>query len=1060
RAFGTEDRRAELAAASASIRSESRTAINAVAGAASIAASFGVGGKSLAVSIGLSLAFNSIEADVTAKLEDVELTTSDGSIDMGARSAALQSGPTIDWEEIENNGLDEYSLDAVANAAAGTSYASDEGREWDYLPEDGETDLVTGDKFRATDGRIFEYLGDDNTIDLAEIDLEDADLWEEVETDTYELKTGYTVRVDDRYDNGGVSGLVYRFIGQAVDYTTLDGETVLAPGDVVLVEVNHEERGWVGRAFEWKGAQNVEIDLASEDFQNEDLWTEVSVEEEDVALWKEDYSDTTRWQLATDFADAETVETLTTIIEDAGVDLADQDLLRANATYSSADGTIWKYTNEDGEVEIEEGDLVADVNDDNAIYEYLGEDEDAFNLDEADFTDDDLWELVEPDTVDLLKGDTVKVAPAHGEGGTANAVYRYIGKNHQSVNLSTVDYSDDTEWELVKPELNLAVIEPGQSWRIVDGAGDSYTITKRLRADGSYDVSIDQVNINAVSVAASAAIGIAVGGAGLAFSGAGAVAVNTIRGNVDALIVNSKVESAGDLSVRASADSAIAATIAALSVAIAGGSSSAVGASIGIAVARNFIGAEGFGLAGDEAIATVTAQAIDSELIVGGELSFTAEGNQAIDALVVSGSAAVALGGGNAIGVSGSGVWAENYIGTRLTAGIATLDEPRERVNTVEAGSISVRAVDASTIDAWAGAVSVAAALGLGNGVAVSIGVTLARNVIDGVVSAGIDGAQIESAGDIAVAAQSDYTIDAFALAASAAIGLGVGNGIGVSGAGASALNVIVGDAFAIVEDSAMAAGGTVSVDAQSTSLIRSTIISASVGVGAGGGVGIGASVGVSIARNYVGYNPYEFAGAVTYVQGEDNPSVIRKGDTVRMGSKSGARANEVYEYIGDDDIEGEDANDDGAQDDIFLTQDLADTEKWKQLLTESANEIKALVISSSLTRYEPPEAPVVLDIDSDSGEAGDLITSITRPMLIGSGNAGDTIEIQDADGLVLATATVGSDGSWSATLEEALAEGLNTLSVIATDAEDVAGEPVLIEITVDTEAPDAPTAG
>ena len=181
---------------------------------------------------------------------------------------------------------------------------------------------------------------------------------------------------------------------------------------------------------------------------------------------------------------------------------------------------------------------------------------------------------------------------------------------------------------------------------------------------------------------------------------------------------------------------------------------------------------------------------------------------------MVSGSAAIAVGGGNAIGVSGSGVWAENYIGTRLSAGVTTLDEPRARVNKVEAGSISVLAVDASKIDAWAGAVSVAAALGLGNGVAVSIGVTLARNVIDGVVSAGINGAQVQSAGDIEVLALSDYTIDAFALAASAAIGLGAGNGVGVSGAGASALNVIVGDAFAIVEDSAMAAGGTVAVDA------------------------------------------------------------------------------------------------------------------------------------------------------------------------------------------------------------------------------------------------------
>lgn len=59
----------------------------------------------------------------------------------------------------------------------------------------------------------------------------------------------------------------------------------------------------------------------------------------------------------------------------------------------------------------------------------------------------------------------------------------------------------------------------------------------------------------------------------------------------------------------------------------------------------------------------------------------------------------------------------------------------------------------------------------------------------------------------------------------------------------------------------------------------------------------------------------------------------------------------------------------------------------------------------------------------------------------------------------MLATATVGADGSWTAALEEDLAEGLNTLSVIATDEAGVEGDPTSIEITVDTTAPEEPTA-
>ncbi|WP_241608987.1 Ig-like domain-containing protein, partial [Rosenbergiella epipactidis] len=73
-----------------------------------------------------------------------------------------------------------------------------------------------------------------------------------------------------------------------------------------------------------------------------------------------------------------------------------------------------------------------------------------------------------------------------------------------------------------------------------------------------------------------------------------------------------------------------------------------------------------------------------------------------------------------------------------------------------------------------------------------------------------------------------------------------------------------------------------------------------------------------------------------------------------------------------------------------------------------------------------------------------------------GKGEAGSTVAIKDADGNTLASATVGSDGTFSVTLPAAQTNG-QTLSVSATDA---AGNvsPAATITAPDTTAPAAPT--
>ena len=1013
-----------LEAESITVRAENLATIDAITGAAALSASLSGAGTAASVAIGLSLAFNSIDADTLADVVGADLVARSGSVELRAISAGVDR-KELDYDAMKQAGLTADALNALANAGKKTSYSSDEDQSWDYSTSDGVVELrkiQTGSVLGITTSRmprvrvdalndqgeptgdytIYELDDSDllyGTVDLAELqglsqdEIEDSGTWSVVSTDEQTVKTGYTVRVAEGHTAGGEVGRVYVFGGVEEDYTTEDGERIegrtwrlVKTGDVVLVASNHmeestlgppKESGLAGKLFRYQGASQ-RIDLSTVELEDAPDWQALSVEE-DVELWKEDYSNTDRWRLASDFANPELQPKLVEALQEAGVELPTLDEVHAAYMYRSTEGLSWDYTQEDGVQTLLKGDRVAIVLGEDAgkVYEYKGElplddlalDEEAiaeggadaaadealdgleFDLSEEDFEDTDRWEEVKVKAYRLSKGDTVRVARGHEGGGEEDRIYRYVGVNNVLFTADE-DYSDESRWQMMPVEVTVSVVEEGKRWKLVDAAGKSYTLTFNEAPAGSSAASTAVVarnSINAVSVAASAAIGISGGGTGLAFSGAGAVALNTISGSTDALLrASSASAEAGDVVIKASSDKSISATIAALSVAIAGGSGNGLGASIGIAVARNLIGQEGFGRVGEDSIATVRALVIDSDVTTGGVLDLRSDARQVINSLVVSGSAAVGIGGGNGLAASGSGVWAENQIGTRVHAGVSTATELGERPSDIEAGEVLVQATDRSSIRSFAGAASLAAAFGGSVGAALSIGVSLARNIIDGSVIASLDGATLSSGGTVLVQALSDADIQVFGLAASVALAIGGSAGVGISGAGASALNVILGDTLARVHDSAITAADDVTVDAKANNRIKATIISASIGVGAGGGAGFGASIGISLARNYVGYDPTGYTGPVNYVSGTDKPNRISHGQIVRLGAASGARANEVYKYIGDDDLEGKD-DDDGNPIDLILSQDFSDTAKWEQLTNPAANRIEAFITESSV---------------------------------------------------------------------------------------------------------------
>lgn len=105
---------------------------------------------------------------------------------------------------------------------------------------------------------------------------------------------------------------------------------------------------------------------------------------------------------------------------------------------------------------------------------------------------------------------------------------------------------------------------------------------------------------------------------------------------------------------------------------------------------------------------------------------------------------------------------------------------------------------------------------------------------------------------------------------------------------------------------------------------------------------------------------------------------------------------------------------------------------------TDIAGNVSAAspVLSVELDTAAPaaPAAPTLAPA-SDTGVAGDGITTVTTPIVTGTTEAGATVRLYDTDGVtLLGTTTAASDGTYSIT-SAILGEGNHTLTVKASDA-------------------------
>ena len=365
----------------------------------------------------------------------------------------------------------------------------------------------------------------------------------------------------------------------------------------------------------------------------------------------------------------------------------------------------------------------------------------------------------------------------------------------------------------------------------------------------------EKADIDALTVAAS--LGAAVAGvAGIAVSGAGALALNVILTDTNAYVADSDLSGVGAVDVDARNTSSIDATVAAGSAAVAGGTVG-VGVSVGAAVARNLIG---FTLAGTRDANEVQAYIQGSEITATGAVTLDAFSNQTINAEVLAGSAAIAA-GAVGVGVSGAGVVTRNRIAVDAGAYI-----DGQRTSKITADSLSLAAIDQSTIDATAGSASVAATFGA-VGVSVAVGLTIASNEIDNNVQAYIAGANdvTTTTGGISVTADETAMITSEAFAASAAGSLSLGGS--AAAAITTAENVLTSEVTAYISDSGtVTSAGGVEVAAVDISTISADILS----IALSGGL-VSLAVGVILSENTMSNNVTAYLQNSNITAGGDN---------------------------------------------------------------------------------------------------------------------------------------------------------------------------------------------
>lgn len=295
-------------------------------------------------------------------------------------------------------------------------------------------------------------------------------------------------------------------------------------------------------------------------------------------------------------------------------------------------------------------------------------------------------------------------------------------------------------------------------------------------------------------------------------------------------------------------------------------------ASIGVSIARNFIGATqskpgesggsptlANGGDGNRTTATISGTSGNSlgTLKASGAIRVEASHSATIKAEVVAVSAAIAASTSGSGALSGAGSEATNVIASSTTAtiiGSGTVSS--DLVGT----DLTIDASDAASINATAVGASLAASFAGSNAIAPSIGISLATNTIRRNTKAELANfGSVLPKGNVVITSTNTGTINSESIAAAIAVAVGGKFSLGLSGGGTSSLNTITGTNQALINSANLGTAsstwnGTVTVSANDTSEINAKVKAFSFAVAVGyEHKATSAAIGVALARNLIG---------------------------------------------------------------------------------------------------------------------------------------------------------------------------------------------------------------
>ncbi|MCX7200707.1 MAG: hypothetical protein NTW37_22665, partial [Proteobacteria bacterium] len=812
KAFVDGDGTAGINANGVSITADDASGINAVAGAASVAAAIG-GSTGASVSIGLSVAFNEVSNEVEAYIlnADTGLSATGGDVTIEATSRGqhlfdLTLGGSLTTANLDDAAqADQNDPDTAASNEASVDLAAD---------------MTFLGQLRSALNSAFAGIG---RTALAIADSVATEPMYTTASGTQNLREGTTVKLASGYANGGVAGRVYRYIGANADNATLGTQNYANTSNWVLVDTLKlstlvagqswallapdgmsyvlEKSGSVLRvstttvnavsaaaslAAGFGGSTGVAISGAGAVAQNVILTrtnaygqNSLISSSDDVSLSASSTSSISSTVAAASLAIGGGGSTGVGV--SIGVSVAQNFIGWTPGASTSTPAQVQAYL-KDSSVRAD-GDLTHSALARQTIQSVVlagsaavaaggssgvgvsgagAYAENRIGVDVKSYIDGDRatgTTGIVADAVTLSASDTSSITSLAGAASLAAALG---GTGGISVSVGAA-IARNTITSAVEAYIKDA-----------DGLASSTTDAGVTASAGAISVSATETaTINAIAAAASLAAGIG-GTTGIAVSGAGADAANVILTRTNAYAQGSTLSSTGNVALGATNTATIDAKVVSAAFSAAIGGTAGVGASIGVALARNFIGKQ---LNGTSAPAEVQAYLADTSVSAGGSLALTATSNQTISTKVLAGSVALAGGGTFGGALAGAGASATNDIAVKVKAYI-----DGDGASGISATGITLTARDTSSISATVGAASIAASVGGTAGISAAVGVALARNTIANQVEAVIRNADTgvtATAGAIVLDADQVATITASSGAA--ALGAAVGGVAGIA---------------------------------------------------------------------------------------------------------------------------------------------------------------------------------------------------------------------------------------------------------------------------------------